>query len=94
MTHIITTDNTDYHERALWLDENTCVSQVYINDLVMRIGSIGVRMAGIGGVETNREYRKKGYMRTLIEDSVTYMMDQGYCVSALYASHCAFIQPM
>jgi len=82
--HITTTDEEHYHKRELWLDDNTCVSQLYVIDFMMRIGSTPVRMAGIGGVHTDRQHRKKSYMRALYEDSVTYMIDQGYCVSVLF----------
>ena len=50
----------------------------------MRIGTAVVRMAGIGDVYTQREHRMKGHMRTLYEDSLRYMIDEGYDVSMLF----------
>jgi predicted acetyltransferase len=41
-------------------------------------------MAGIGGVYTEREHRKKGYMRQLYEDTVHYMIAEGYDISMLF----------
>ena len=81
---IITTDENNYHKRELKLDNDICVSLLYVIDLEMRIGGTPVTMGGIGGVYTNREYRNKGYMRMLYEDTVTYMLDRGYCISTLF----------
>jgi predicted acetyltransferase len=50
----------------------------------MRIGTVSVRMAGIGGVYTERQHRMKGYMRHLYADTVTYMTSEGYDVSMLF----------
>ena len=55
--HITSTDEDNYHKRELWLDDGTCVSRLTIIDLVMRIGSTPVSMAGIGGVHTDRQHR-------------------------------------
>jgi predicted acetyltransferase len=81
---ITTTDESNYHKRELFLDDGTGVSRLIINDLLMRIGSTPVTMAGIGDVYTQWRYRSKGYMRQLYEDTLTYMANQGYCVSVLF----------
>lgn len=82
--HITTTDEKGSHKRELWLNDETRVSSLYVNDLMMRIGSVPVPLAGIGGVHTEWEHRHKGYMRILYEDTVSYMITKGYCVSALF----------
>jgi len=60
------------------------VSSLEIFDLKMRIGDVAVRLGGIGGVQTVREYRLKGYARRLLEHSVSFMREQGYHLSALF----------
>ena len=81
----IKTIDKDYrHERQLWIDDDTKVSWLAVIDFTMRIGTAEVQMAGIGGVYTDREHRQQGHMRTLFEDTVTYMIDQGYDVTQLF----------
>ncbi|MBN2004483.1 MAG: GNAT family N-acetyltransferase [Anaerolineae bacterium] len=81
----IKTKNEEHeHIREMWLDADTRVSRLAVIDYSMRIGSIQVNMAGIGGVETHYQHRMKGYMRTLFEDTVHYMMDGDYEVSMLF----------
>ena len=83
--HITTRDEGRWHARELWIDgEEESVCRLSVIDLPMRIGAAVVRMAGIGGVYTQREHRKKGYMRALCEDTVRYMVDEGYDVSLLF----------
>ncbi|MCJ7548342.1 MAG: GNAT family N-acetyltransferase [Anaerolineae bacterium] len=81
---IKTIDSGHRHRRELWLDDDTRVGDLWVIDYTMRIGTAEVRMAGIGGVHTEREHRMKGYMRGLFEETVTYMTDEGYDVSMLF----------
>ena len=60
------------------------VSNLSVFDLRMRIGDVAVRLGGIGDVQTSREYRLKGHARRLLEDSVFFMREQGYHLSALF----------
>ncbi len=71
------------YKRELLLDDQV-VGWLFVNDYQMRIGAATARMAGIGGVETRREHRNKGYMRILFEDTVRYMTGQNYDVSMLF----------
>lgn len=80
---IKTTDNGRRHRRALWIDD-TEVAHLWVIDYTLRIASAEVRMAGIGGVHTEREHRMKGYMRHLFEDTLDYMQREGYDVSMLF----------
>ncbi|MBN1250058.1 MAG: GNAT family N-acetyltransferase, partial [Anaerolineae bacterium] len=82
--HIKTVDEGRRHRRELWIDDDTQVADLSVIDYTMRIGTAEVRMAGIGGVYTEREHRMKGYMRHLFEDTVTYMAGEGYDVSMLF----------
>lgn len=81
--NIRTIDKELSHERELLIDDQA-VSWLWVIDYQMRIGTAQVRMAGIGGVGTKHEYRMKGYMRALYEDTVKYMVNQGYDVSMLF----------
>jgi len=82
--NIKTNDEGREHGREMWLDDETRVSQLWVIDYAMRIGSVQVNMAGIGGVETNPQHRMKGYMRALFEDTVHYMIGGNYEVSLLF----------
>ncbi|MGC9346570.1 MAG: GNAT family N-acetyltransferase [Anaerolineae bacterium] len=72
------------YKRELWMDEDTQVAHLWVIDYLMRIGVAEVRMAGIGGVYTERKHRMQGYMRHLFKDTVTYMRDEGYDLSLLF----------
>ena len=82
---ITTHDEGRDHKRELWIEgEEKSVCHLWVIDFAMRIGITTVRMAGIGGVYTERAHRKKGYMRHLYEDTVQYMTAEGYDVSMLF----------
>jgi len=81
---IKTIDEGHHHKRELWLDDKTRVAHLWVIDHTMRLGHVTVRMAGIGGVYTEREHRRKGYMRHLFQDTLKYMTDKGYEVSMLF----------
>ncbi len=83
MTKIRTRDEGRNHIRELLVGDEVA-SWLTVIDYQIRIGTARVSMAGIGGVETKHEHRRKGYMRTLFEDTVTYMLTQGYDVSMLF----------
>jgi len=80
---IATTIEGPNRYRALMLDGKK-ISWVTVIDHRMRIGSAQVRMGGIGGVGTEKAERMKGYSRCLMEDTVRYMRDEGFDVSALF----------
>jgi len=60
------------------------VSQLWIIDRVMRIGSRAVKTGGIGGVGTDREYRMQGLAKQVLEGAVELMKREGYDASFLY----------
>ncbi len=80
---ITTQDKGRRHIRELLVDEQAA-SWLIVIDYVIRIGAAQVRMAGIGGVETHKDHRMKGYMRALCEDTVAYIIREGYDVSMLF----------
>ncbi|MBN1138807.1 MAG: GNAT family N-acetyltransferase [Anaerolineae bacterium] len=81
--NIRTLDEGRTHKRELLIDDQV-VSWLWVIDYQMRIGAAQVRMAGIGGVNTDWRHRMKGHMRTLFEDTVHYMIAEGYDVSMLF----------
>lgn len=81
--NIRTIDEGRRHKREMLIDDQVAC-WLWVIDYQMHIGSAQVRMAGIGGVETVREHRMKGYMRVLFEDTVQYMTAEGYDVSVLF----------
>ncbi len=82
---ITTHDDGRVHKRELWIDRvEQSVSHLLVIEYPMRVGTTVVRMAGIGDVYTHHEHRNKGYMRALYEDSVRYMIAEGYDISMLF----------
>lgn len=60
------------------------VSRIVIVPMLMRIGAAVVRMDGIGGVETDEQYRRRGYARRLMEIAVERMREGDAALSTLY----------
>ena len=71
-----------YVSRQLLVGDEVA-SQLLVFDYLMRIGATPVRLGGIGAVSTARQFRMKGYMRALMEDTVEYMKNEGYDLSAV-----------
>jgi predicted acetyltransferase len=80
----IRTIDQNWRYRREIVVENEPIAGLTIYDYQIRIGSATVRMAGIGDVYTDHEHRMKGHARRLLEDTVAYMVDQGYDVSMLF----------
>jgi hypothetical protein len=60
------------------------VSRLAVWDLRMRVGSVPVRMGGIGGVATEREYRMRGLSRRVMENSTRWMAAEGFDCATLF----------
>ena len=80
---IRTRDNGRYHHRELVVG-GEAVNGLVVIDSRMRLLDSEVRLAGIGGVNTEPRHRRKGYMRALMEDTLGYMKEQDYDVSMLF----------
>ena len=78
-----TIDDGRNHRREMLVD-GELVCWLGVIDYTMRIGAAQVRMAGIAGVETKEQHRKKGYMRHFFNDTLAYMQTEGYDVSMLF----------
>jgi len=77
------TDVQGSHKVELLLD-GTAVSWLSVIDLEVKVGSVHLKMGGIGGVGTLEEHRMKGYSRRVLEHSLDYMTKNGYDISMLY----------
>jgi len=71
------------HLRVVVVDSRV-VSWLTVIDYRMRVGSSNVKMGAIAEVETKRRFRKKGYMRALMEDTVRYMRNRGDVMSVVF----------
>lgn len=67
----------------LMLEERS-VSRLWIVPFTLAIGAARVRMDGIGGVGTDREYRRRGYSRRVLEATVERMRQGDAALSMLY----------
>lgn len=59
-------------------------SGLTIVDRKMHLGKRAVRIGGIAGVSTVREYRRKGYSRSVMEHALKWMRENGFNMSALF----------
>jgi predicted acetyltransferase len=71
------------HRRQVFVDGRP-VSRLVVHDRLLWMLGTQIRMGGIGGVETDREHRRKGYSRRLLEDTLDYMAGLGQEVSMLF----------
>jgi nodulation protein A len=53
------------------------VSQIGIVDRIIRIGAQNLSIAGVGGVATHPEYRRRGFARILLQTAVEQMRQRG-----------------
>ncbi|MFN4179702.1 MAG: GNAT family N-acetyltransferase [Armatimonadota bacterium] len=68
-----------------WINfEGKDVSRLWVHDLDIRFGDAIVRMGGIGGVETDEAYRKRGFARRLLETANEYMRENGFDIAGLF----------
>lgn len=84
MPTIKRTTSGDRTRIDLLLDDDTSASHLSVVDLPLRVGNLVVRCGGIAGVGTDREQRNKGYARAVLEDSLAFMRQEGYPLSALF----------
>jgi predicted acetyltransferase len=80
---IQTKDNGRNHLRELIVDGKS-VSWLTLIDYTVRIGRARLRMGGIAGVGTSEDCRMKGYSRSVLEDTTSYMTQEGYDIALLF----------
>jgi aminoglycoside 2'-N-acetyltransferase I len=66
-------DETDYYVRA-W-DGDRWVSLVEIVDRTITVGGAPVRVAGIGGVSTRPEMRRRGFSAAALREAARFFLD-------------------
>ena len=66
------------------LREGRSISRLWIVDVQMRIGHSAVKVGGIAGVGTDRQYRNQGLASRVLEASLELMRREGYEVSFLF----------
>lgn len=64
--------------------EGRSISRLWIVDVQMRIGGSVVKVGGIAGVGTDRQYRNQGLASRVLEASLALMLREGYEVSMLF----------
>lgn len=64
--------------------EGRSISRLWIVDVRLRIGSSVVKVGGIAGVGTDRQYRNQGLARRVLEASLQLMRREGYEASWLF----------
>ena len=60
------------------------VSHLGVVDLHMHVGSAVIGCGGIAGVGTDKDHRQRGYARQVLKDSLSFMREEGYHLSALF----------
>ncbi len=66
------------------IEDGKSISRLWIANRQMRIGAAVVKVGGIAGVGTDRNYRNKGLARQVLDASLSLMQREGYDVSFLY----------
>ncbi len=71
------------NHRCLVLDGRV-VSYIKIVPKRMYLGRALLKMAGVAGVSTDPDHRRKGYNRALFRDTIEFIRKDGYDLSILY----------
>lgn len=74
---------TEVYEAAVRVD-GKAASTALVIPMTQNVRGKVLSMGGIGGVATYPEYRRKGYVKQLLQHVFDYMGEQGYAVSTLY----------
>ena len=59
-------------------------SRLWVHEVEIRLGEAILRMGGIGGVETEEAFRRRGFARRLLETACAYMRAEGFDVAGLF----------
>lgn len=77
-------ETTDYRHIYLIKEAGSIVSLVRLFPLNLILGTIPVKVAGIGNVATSPSVRGKGYMNQLMEHAIAKMKEEDFPVSILW----------
>jgi Acetyltransferase (GNAT) domain len=83
-TRIIVEEHSTGESEVILRLDGKKVSRTVIIPMLMRIGEAVVRMDGIGGVETEEEYRNRGYMRRVMDTCLEIMKSGDGAISTLF----------
>jgi predicted acetyltransferase len=75
---------SDYSWRVQLYEDDERVAGLWLHIMKMRIGSVPVSMAGIGGVATSEKHRNKGYASIVMWDSIALMEEKDWEFSLLF----------
>jgi GNAT superfamily N-acetyltransferase len=64
--------------------EGAAVARVFIHNFRMRVGAAVIHAAAIGEVSTDEPYRRRGFMRLLMEEAVRRMRASDVSLSVLF----------
>jgi len=70
--------------QVMLMDGNERVAGLNLHIMKMRVGSVPVHMAGIGGVGTHEKHRKKGYASRVMWDAIEFMDKKDWEFSLLF----------
>jgi predicted acetyltransferase len=74
----------DLLQRRVMVDRGKVVSCLTIVPGVFTLGAARIPIAGIAGVATHEDYRRKGYAGALLRDTIKRLYDQKVPLSMLY----------
>ena len=74
----------DWHTSRIGMIGDRVVTHYGVWDYQMRIGTARVRVGGVGGVATDADLRKRGFMDRTARASIEAMRAHGYDVSLLF----------
>ena len=77
--------DSSYHleQSRVGLVEGKIVSHLRISDRVASVDDTTVKLAGVGMVATQADYRQRGYASALVIDATSYMEKHDYDLSLL-----------
>ncbi len=73
----------DYAMHRVGLLDAKVVSYAEVKPYTLRYGRAKLRVAGVGSVCTHPDYRRQGYAAAVLQDTLTYMAEQGVHLALL-----------
>ncbi|MFP7495242.1 GNAT family N-acetyltransferase [Terribacillus saccharophilus] len=81
----------DQYQQLYGIKENgKLAAKLHMLPLAIRLGEQTIPMGGIAGVATYPEYRRNGYIKQLLSDTLYLMREQGMLVSMLHPFYVDF----
>ena len=83
----------DYHfdQTRVVVCDHRLIATLRVWDRRMRIGTVTIRVGGIGGVGTHPDFRKRGAATVMLHDVTQYLFDADYELGVLFSEiPCSF----